>query len=168
MKSQYRYIKERIPNIDEMNFDDADVLRKLISECQGRGISPANLKYLKPLRIFLIKASAYGSSPISAMKRPAQPSKSPDHESALDPKSGSLDFEMDDEEDESLDDDEPSEDSKKSSGMVYHLEPFFNPKYRISSNLRPGLFDLFLIFFGRKLKTFSVIIFMKVVKSLIF
>lgn len=32
LKSQYRYVKDRIPNIDEVDLDDDEVLKQLISE----------------------------------------------------------------------------------------------------------------------------------------
>ena len=47
LKSQYRYVKDRIPNIDEVDLEDDDVLKQLIAECQGRGISPSNIKHLR-------------------------------------------------------------------------------------------------------------------------
>ena len=57
LKSQYRYVKDRIPNIDEIDLDDDEVLKQLIAECQGRGISPSNIKHLRYLRRFLNKTS---------------------------------------------------------------------------------------------------------------
>ena len=47
LKSQYRYVKDRIPNIDEVDLEDDEILKQLIAECQGRGISPSNIKHLK-------------------------------------------------------------------------------------------------------------------------
>ena len=35
LKSQYRYVKDRIPNIDEVDLEDDEVLKQLIAECQG-------------------------------------------------------------------------------------------------------------------------------------
>ena len=35
LKSQYRYVKERIPNIDEVDLEDEEVLKQLIADCQG-------------------------------------------------------------------------------------------------------------------------------------
>ena len=35
LKSQYRYVKERIPDIDTLDLEDDNVVRQLISECQG-------------------------------------------------------------------------------------------------------------------------------------
>ena len=35
LKSQYRYVKERIPTIDTLDLEDDDVVRQLIGECQG-------------------------------------------------------------------------------------------------------------------------------------
>jgi hypothetical protein len=57
LKSQYRYVKDRIPNIDEVDLEDEEVLKQLIAECQGRGISPSNIKHLRYLRRFLQKTS---------------------------------------------------------------------------------------------------------------
>ena len=70
LKSQYRYVKDRIPNIDEVDLEDDDVLKQLIAECQGRGISPSNIKHLRYLRRFLRKTqdfsvnSQFKSSPL--------------------------------------------------------------------------------------------------------
>ena len=55
LKSQYRYVKERIPNIDDLDLEDDDVVRQLIAECQGRGISPSSIKHLRSLLRFLNK-----------------------------------------------------------------------------------------------------------------
>lgn len=57
LKSQYRYVKDRIPNIDQVDLEDDEVLKQLIAECQGRGISPSNIKHLRYLRRFLHKTS---------------------------------------------------------------------------------------------------------------
>merc|ERR1712212_310459 len=55
LKSQYRYVKERIPNIDEVDLEDEEVLKQLIADCQGRGISPSHIKNLKFIKRFLMK-----------------------------------------------------------------------------------------------------------------
>ena len=39
LKSQYRYVKERIPNIDEVDLEDEEVLKQLIADCQGMACS---------------------------------------------------------------------------------------------------------------------------------
>jgi len=57
LKSQYRYVKDRIPNIDEVDLEDDEILKQLIAECQGRGISPSNIKHLRDLKRFLQKSS---------------------------------------------------------------------------------------------------------------
>ena len=57
LKSQYRYVKDRIPNIDEVDLEDDEVLKQLIAECQGRGISPSNIKHLKNVKRFIVKSS---------------------------------------------------------------------------------------------------------------
>ena len=59
LKSQYRYVKERIPNIDDLDLEDDDVVRQLIAECQGRGISPSSIKHLRSLLRFLNKQKEF-------------------------------------------------------------------------------------------------------------
>ena len=41
LKSQYRFVKERIPNIDEVDLEDDEVLKQLIADCQGMNCSIA-------------------------------------------------------------------------------------------------------------------------------
>ena len=62
LKSQYRYVKERIPNIDEIDLDDEDILKQLVQESQSRGISPSNIRHLKYLKRFLLKTNEHSSS----------------------------------------------------------------------------------------------------------
>lgn len=62
LKSQYRYVKERIPNIDELDLEDDNVVRQLIAECQGRGISPSSIKHLRFLLRFLGKVKVVTST----------------------------------------------------------------------------------------------------------
>ena len=62
LKSQYRYVKDRIPNIDEVDLEDDEVLKQLITECQGRGISPSNIKHLRYLRRFLQKTTDFAAN----------------------------------------------------------------------------------------------------------
>lgn len=62
LKSQYRYVKDRIPNIDEVDLEDDDVLKQLIAECQGRGISPSNIKHLRYLRRFLRRTADFATN----------------------------------------------------------------------------------------------------------
>ena len=50
-------MKDRIPNIDEVDLEDDEILKQLIAECQGRGISPSNIKHLRDLKRFLQKSS---------------------------------------------------------------------------------------------------------------
>jgi len=57
LKSQYRYVKDRIPNIDDVDLEQDEILKQLIAECQGRGISPSHIKHLKQLKRFLVKSS---------------------------------------------------------------------------------------------------------------
>ena len=59
LKSQYRYVKERIPNIDQLDLEDDDVVRQLLQECQGRGISPSSIKHLRFLLRFLNKQKQF-------------------------------------------------------------------------------------------------------------
>ena len=42
LKSQYRYVKDRIPNIDELDLEDDDVVKDLITKCQVK---------IKPLKV---------------------------------------------------------------------------------------------------------------------
>ncbi len=57
LKSQYRYVKERIPEVATINLENEDSMKHLVSECQSRGISPSSLKHLKYLRRFLAKVN---------------------------------------------------------------------------------------------------------------
>jgi len=66
LKSQYRYVKERIPDIDTLDLEDDNVVRQLISECQGRGISPSSIKHLRFLLRFLNKQREFGKYAESA------------------------------------------------------------------------------------------------------
>ena len=50
-------MKDRIPNIDDVDLEDDEILKQLIAECQGRGISPSNIKHLRDLKRFLLKSS---------------------------------------------------------------------------------------------------------------
>ena len=47
LKSQYRYVKERIPYIDDLDLDNEDVIKQLLTECQAKAISPSSIKHLK-------------------------------------------------------------------------------------------------------------------------
>merc|ERR1712001_399568 len=64
LKSQYRYVKDRIPNIDDVDLEDDEVLKQLIAECQGRGISPSNIKHLRYLKRFLQKTQDFSAGNI--------------------------------------------------------------------------------------------------------
>eukprot|EP00096_Caligus_rogercresseyi_P006482 TRINITY_DN2294_c0_g1_i1.p1 TRINITY_DN2294_c0_g1~~TRINITY_DN2294_c0_g1_i1.p1 ORF type:complete len:322 (-),score=131.11 TRINITY_DN2294_c0_g1_i1:158-1123(-) len=55
LKSQYRYVKDRVPNLDILDLEDDTVVKKLILDCQGRGISSASIKHLKYLKKFISK-----------------------------------------------------------------------------------------------------------------
>jgi hypothetical protein len=47
LKSQYRYVKDRIPNIDDLDLEDDEVVKELISKCQVRftlcGVKPLDV-----------------------------------------------------------------------------------------------------------------------------
>jgi hypothetical protein len=55
LKSQYRYVKERVPEVSSLDLEDDDSMKRLIADCQGKGISPSSLKHLRYLRRFLAK-----------------------------------------------------------------------------------------------------------------
>ncbi len=40
-----------------MNLEDEESMKRLVSECQARGISPSSLKHLKYLRRFLTRVN---------------------------------------------------------------------------------------------------------------
>ena len=50
-------LKERIPNINDVDLEDEDVLKQLIADCQGRGISPSHIKHVKYVKRFLVKSA---------------------------------------------------------------------------------------------------------------
>ena len=58
LKSQWRYVKDRIPGIETADLDDEDVVRQLSQECQTRGVSPSCIKHLRLLKQFLISLAA--------------------------------------------------------------------------------------------------------------
>ena len=62
LKSNLRYVKERIPNIDEIDLEDEDTLKQLVQESQSRGISPSNIRHLKYLKRFLLKYNNVAST----------------------------------------------------------------------------------------------------------
>ena len=47
LKSQYHYVTERIPYIDDLDLEDESVVKQLLTECQARAISPSSIKHLK-------------------------------------------------------------------------------------------------------------------------
>jgi len=55
LKAQYRYVKERIPNIDEIDINNDEFLKQLIADCQGLAISPSHIRNLKFIKRFLMK-----------------------------------------------------------------------------------------------------------------
>ena len=78
LKSQYRYVKDRIPNIDEVDLEDDEVLKQLIAECQGRGISPSNIKHLRYLKRFLQKTADFSAGHIKPSVTPVTVDVRPD------------------------------------------------------------------------------------------
>jgi len=58
LKSQWRYVKDRIPGIETADLDDEDVVRQLGQECQTRGVSPSCIKHLRLLKQFLLSLAA--------------------------------------------------------------------------------------------------------------
>merc|ERR1719433_460264 len=61
LKSQYRYVKDRIPNIDDVDLEQDEILKQLIAECQSKGISSSSLKHLRYLKRFLATMNSYKS-----------------------------------------------------------------------------------------------------------
>ena len=55
LKSQYRYVKERIPDIDDLDLEDDSVVKRLVQDCQAKAISPSCIKHLRLLMRFLKK-----------------------------------------------------------------------------------------------------------------
>ena len=58
LKSQWRYVKDRIPGIESADLDDEEVVRTLGQECQSRGVSPSCIKHLRLLKQFLVSLTA--------------------------------------------------------------------------------------------------------------
>lgn len=58
LKSQWRYVKDRIPGIETADLDDEDVVRQLGQDCQTRGVSPSCIKHLRLLKQFLVSLAA--------------------------------------------------------------------------------------------------------------
>ena len=58
LKSQWRYVKDRIPGIEGADLDDEEVVRTLGQECQSRGVSPSCIKHLRLLKQFLVSLTA--------------------------------------------------------------------------------------------------------------
>ena len=67
LKAQYRYIKERFPQVAQLDLEDDEVLQRLVYECESRGISPYYTKHLRYLKRFL--------SVLSGAKAPRQHKK---------------------------------------------------------------------------------------------
>ena len=44
LKSQYRYVKDRIPNIDDLDLEEDEVVKELIAKCQ---VHPGWVRALK-------------------------------------------------------------------------------------------------------------------------
>ena len=71
LKAQYRYIKERIPQVGHLDLEDDEVLQRLVFECEARGISPYYTKHLRYLKRFL--AGLTGSSKAGNKRRKPGP-----------------------------------------------------------------------------------------------
>ena len=61
LKSQYRLIKDRITNIDQLNLEDEETLKQVIADCQGRGIPVSHIKHLTLVKNFISKAAIVSS-----------------------------------------------------------------------------------------------------------
>jgi len=70
LKSQWRYVKDRVPGIEDADMNDENVVRQLMSECQARGVSPACIKHLRLLKQFL--------QSLAAVRRGVSPPSYPD------------------------------------------------------------------------------------------
>ena len=44
-----------MPEISELDLEDDEVIRRLMSDCGNRGISPSSIKHLRYLKRFLVK-----------------------------------------------------------------------------------------------------------------
>lgn len=58
LKSQWRYVKDRLPGIEEADLDNEEAVRQLMHECQARGVSPSCIKHLRLLKQFLLSLAA--------------------------------------------------------------------------------------------------------------
>jgi hypothetical protein len=47
LKSQWRYVRDRVPGIEEADMEDEDVVRQVMTDCQNRGVSPTCIKHLR-------------------------------------------------------------------------------------------------------------------------
>jgi len=66
LKSQWRYVKDRLPGIEEADLNEEETVRQLMHECQSRGVSPSCIKHLRLLKQFLLSLSAVkrGAAPL--------------------------------------------------------------------------------------------------------
>jgi len=66
LKSQWRYVKDRLPGIEEADLNEEETVRQLMHECQARGVSPSCIKHLRLLKQFLLSLNAVkrGASPL--------------------------------------------------------------------------------------------------------
>jgi len=53
LKSQWRYVRDRVPNLDMADLEDEDNLKEVMRECQDNGVSPFCVKHLRLLKRFL-------------------------------------------------------------------------------------------------------------------
>jgi len=82
LKSQYRYVKERIPYIDDLDLDNEDVIKQLLTECQAKAISPSSIKHLKFLLRFLNKLKMMTAMSAAGEIKPSLASSSGGHQSS--------------------------------------------------------------------------------------
>jgi hypothetical protein len=47
LKSQWRYVRDRVPGIEEADMEDENVVRQVMTDCQNRGVSPTCVKHLR-------------------------------------------------------------------------------------------------------------------------
>jgi len=58
LKSQWRYVRDRVPLLETTDLEDDAALKLLMNECQNNGVSPFCVKHLRGLKRFLDSMSA--------------------------------------------------------------------------------------------------------------
>jgi hypothetical protein len=61
LKSQYRYLKDRMPHAANVDLEIGEVVRVLGAEAIGRGVTAATLGHIKRLKRFLGKLNSFKS-----------------------------------------------------------------------------------------------------------